>query len=255
MRLDVSRKCPDLCPIKTKGCFCTRRDFKGNGINGLFPIRRGFHVQCNDRAEGVNLAIVKALNREIAMLESRSFLAILALISVGGCAIGPTNQSYWVNPHINQSMLEQRLTIDKAECQALAYRYIPAPPAAQPRPSGTFQMTTPSGPVYGTYGGGMQNAPAYSMNDFYRDRNRADYARACMAERGWQKQEMTTYLPSPLGSSCDLRRECVNGLVCIGNICQTSVPHRGMECDKNADCGSGRTCRSKSGGGTQCVDR
>jgi len=171
------------------------------------------------------------------MLKSRSFLAILALINVAACATGPTNQSYWVNPHINQSMLEQRFTIDKAECHALAYRYIPEPSAAQPGPSGTFHMTTPSGPVDGSYES-KQHAPRRNtMNNFYRERDRADYARACMAERGWQREEKVVQ------PALRQQRETSNDAV------------SGMECNSDADCGPGRSCRGFAWVGGRCVDR
>ena len=113
----------------------------------------------------------------------RAILFVTTLLLLVQC--GPTRQTYWVNSGYEPEMQQQQFTLDSTECMALANRLIPEPK------SGTIEMDTPRGRVYGTY----QDQPSFSGGGLLggwleaeRAHTRRDYAAACMAKRGWQQR-------------------------------------------------------------------
>lgn len=120
--------------------------------------------------------------------------ALIVLISfLGGCAIGPTTKTYWVNPRVSQELQRQRYTLDSTECVALANQMMPEP-QRQRAQSGNIMLYTPTGPIYGAY----QTQPATQQGGILagyqqaeRVQNRRNYALACMANRGWKTYTQT----------------------------------------------------------------
>jgi len=116
-------------------------------------------------------------------------LTVLAIASLVACATGPRRQTYWVNPQFGPELKQQRFTLDSTECAALANQMIPEPPQPQ---TANITLHTPSGPVFGSYKTQQDNQPSAFMAGWQRgerERNRRDYAVACMGNRGWQQRE------------------------------------------------------------------
>ena len=119
---------------------------------------------------------------------------LFVVAGLTACSTGPRRQTYWVNPSFGPELQQQRFTLDSTECRALANQLIPEPPppaAPEPR-TGNVTLYTPNGPVFGTY----ETQPGYQAPNYMagyeraqREKNRRNYAVACMGNRGWQQHE------------------------------------------------------------------
>ena len=133
------------------------------------------------------------------MMWRRTFLQKLlsaAAIALVVICDGRTQASF-TNPRYAPEAQQHRLIIDRTECLSLATRMFADPPPSQSQ-TGTINLYTPSGPVSGTFQvqpqsqgfqpdgflGGMQ----YESQRAEREAARGNYAVACMADRGWQRQ-------------------------------------------------------------------
>lgn len=177
----------------------------------------------------------------------RNRLSQLMLTVAALAPVACTGGTYWTNPGFGPEMQQRQFTLDSTDCVARANQLIPEPQRPQrpqrPQPqSGTVYLDTPGGPVHGTYNSDNGQPPtpfgaesvcgsiSACMQQEERKQSRNKYATACMEDRGWQQRSAGRSKSSQTIES----------------------PSATMVCKIDSDCGQGRSCRSKKGGGTEC---
>lgn len=191
------------------------------------------------------------------------FAAVLAA-ALTGC--GPNY--YWVKPEATQTDWQ----LDSTECRAYASRAVPANhklvelSSAYQTPARTSCASVASSLSCTTTGGEVVPAKviAYDANDQLRN----EAVAACMYRKGWRlvasDHVATTRAQADQSrtsvAECQTDRDCGRGRSCRsrsggGTECRLSNPgvsSMTMDCQFESDCPRGQSCRSRTGGGTEC---
>lgn len=200
---------------------------------------------------------------------------LVSPIFMSGCA-----QYQWQKYGATQSDFNR----DTYECETEAAIIYPTQIVTQQVTSG---YTTPSttncygtGSAYGNsgyiYGNSNTNCttipgqyvPGITARVDVNVNNRAQAAKQCMYARGWQlirvdqtarntNSSANTYDDRKSIFECEISADCGQGRSCRsrkggGTECRDDDRESIIECNSSADCGQGRSCRSRKGGGTEC---
>ncbi|MBK6973515.1 MAG: hypothetical protein IPH26_11440 [Sterolibacteriaceae bacterium] len=187
------------------------------------------------------------------------FSALLA-----GC--GPTY--YWVKPGATNS----DWNLDSTECRVYATGAVPRNPQQIQLSTGYRNSSITNCSSFGstmncTTTGGEYVPPTYWAYDA-NDGVRSDAVNLCMYRKGWQRAtaeeldakraKQATY-EQPSMMQCQSDGDCEHGKSCRsrsggGSECRASTNERAiaMDCQVSSDCPPGKACRSRAGGGTVC---
>lgn len=119
---------------------------------------------------------------------------LVLLVVQLGCGSSGRTQTYWVNPKVPENQQRSQFTLDSVDCGALAHKAIPETDIRSQGQSGSIQLMTPTGPVYGTYQSQPANQgwqPSGLLAGYQRSERegmREKYTTACMSQRGWQQK-------------------------------------------------------------------
>ncbi len=168
-------------------------------------------------------------------ISANIFLGYLTIILLAGCATG-----YWVTLKNGHPADTAEMRMDSLKCEreaAQTYPYAQVINSSGGGASGSSNTTCYGSGSYvncNTSGGGY-TAPRITTSDG-NARRRSDYYDSCMAAFGYERIFVSDEANRNRTSSS-----------------RTYVDNPGvMECERNSDCGQGRRCRSKKGGGTEC---
>lgn len=201
---------------------------------------------------------------------AKNFLPLALTAFFVGCAT-----EAWVIQKNGQVVSEAELNMDKYRCEREAAAAYPYAPESVSIPSGySSGSSTTCVPVGNTIrcntSGGATPAPQVLSYDGNSSR-RKEFQERCMAALGYQRVQIQTpeaseYVPTtsnysrPAIRNCETNADCGVGKSCRsseggGTECRSTTSFGAspiLACKTSADCKQGENCRSKKGGGTEC---